>query len=293
MKIWTVSDLHQEFTRESQHAADPATRFHLGEHVPADADVVVIAGDLDVNLSASLRRIAAELPVRDDVIYVAGNHDYWNIGEGDPKTMDEILAEGRELAADLGIHLLENDTVDLAGVRFIGATLWTDMQSVGRGHQASKIAEARGRFGINDYRRMKRWSTAHPGKRKQATPEMTIAMHEKSRAYIEQQLADVVLAPTVVVTHHAPHPASLDSKHSGKLDWCYASNLDLVLRDETAPDLWLHGHIHTARDYEIAYTRVVSNPRGYHFGTDNDIGNGFNPSLLIEIDEYRPKPPGM
>ncbi len=292
MRIWTVSDLHQEFTREPKYAADPATRFDLGEHVPADADVCVIAGDLDVNLSASLRRIARELPER-EVIYVAGNHDYWNVGETAAHTMDEILDEGRELAVQLGIHFLENDSIELHGVRFIGATLWTDMQSVGRGHQASKIAEARGRDGMNDYKRMKRWSSMHPGKRKAATPEMTIKMHEQSRAYIERTLADVVAAPTVVVTHHAPHPGSLDDRHKGKLDWCYASNLDLLLRDENAPDLWLHGHIHAAKDYEVAYTRVVANPRGYCFGQNNDLGNGFQPGLLIEIDGYEPKPPGL
>ncbi len=290
MKLAFTSDLHQEFLRDKDASQDPNTRFDLCS-LPSDVDVTVIAGDLDVTLAASLRRIAQELPDR-ECIYVAGNHDYYS-DTRQPQTMDEILAEGRELAAELGIHLLENDTVDLSGVRFIGATLWTDMMSVGRGHQASKIAEARGRYGMNDYRNMKRWSSAHPGKRKPATPQMTIAMHEASRAYIEHTLAEPFAGPTVVVTHHAPHPDSLDPRHAGRLDWCYASNLGLIFESEDAPDIWLHGHIHQRRDYHLGPTRVIANPRGYQFGRDNDAENGFESDLVIELEGYEPRPRGM
>lgn len=290
MKIAFASDLHQEFLRDREAAADPATRFDLGS-LPSDVDVTVIAGDLDVTLSASLRRIAQEIPDR-ECVYVSGNHDFYS-NPASPQTMAEILAEGRQLARELGIHFLENDSVEIGGCRFIGATLWTDMESVGRGHRASKIAEARGRYGMTDYRAMKRWSTAHPGKRKPATPEQTIAMHSASRAYIERTLAEPFAGPTVVISHHAPHPDSLDPRHAGKLDYCYASNLSLVLEGPDAPDLWLHGHIHQARDYQIGTTRIAANPRGYRFGADNDAGNGFDPSLVLELDGYDPKPPGM
>lgn len=289
MKIAIYSDLHQEFLRDKDAAADPRTRFHLGEHCSQHADVVVIAGDADVTLANSLRRIAAELPAR-ECIYVPGNHDYYS-DAGSPQTMDEVLSEGRSLATELGIHLLENEAIEIGGVRFIGATLWTDMMSVGRGHQASKIAEARGRNGMSDYRHMKRWSTAHPGKRKPATPEMTIAMHEQSRAYIERVLAEPFAGPTVVITHHAPHPDSLDPAHGGKLDWCYASNLSLIFESDDAPALWVHGHVHQARDYQIGPTRVLANPRGYVWSKDPK--SGFNPSLVIEIDTLDYKPPGM
>lgn len=285
-----ASDLHQEFLRDRESAADPATRFDLGS-LPSDVDLTVLAGDLDVTLAASLRRIAQEIPDR-EVVYVAGNHDFYS-DAANPQTIDDILAEGRQLASELGIHLLENDSIEICGVKFVGATLWTDMVSVGRGHLASKVAEARGRYGMTDYKAMKRWSTAHPGKRRPATPEMTIAMHEKSRAYIERELAVPFSGPVVVVTHHAPHPASLDPRHKGKLDWCYASNLGLIFESDDAPALWLHGHIHQRRDYRIGPTWVVANPRGYRWGKDNDAGNGFDPSLVLELDTLDYKPPGM
>jgi hypothetical protein len=42
--------------------------------------------------------------------------------------------------------------------------------------------------------------------------------------------------------------------------------------------LWIHGHSHHAVDYEIAGTRIVSNPKGYP-GEDC----GFCPGLIVEI----------
>jgi len=42
--------------------------------------------------------------------------------------------------------------------------------------------------------------------------------------------------------------------------------------------LWVHGHSHTAVDYEVAGTRVVCNPRGYP-GEET----GFNPGLVLTL----------
>ena len=42
--------------------------------------------------------------------------------------------------------------------------------------------------------------------------------------------------------------------------------------------LWVHGHSHTAVDYDVAGTRVVCNPRGYP-GEDTD----FKPNLVLVV----------
>jgi len=51
--------------------------------------------------------------------------------------------------------------------------------------------------------------------------------------------------PTVVVTHHAPHPTSLPTDD---LAHCYASDMSHLMQDRQ-PDLWVHGHIHSRADY--------------------------------------------
>lgn len=282
-RIWFLSDLHQEFLRDPEAGKHPLTRFDLAANCPSDVDAIVIAGDLDVSLENSLRRIADELGGGPPVLYVPGNHDFYT-SDGDQFTLAEMKARGDELAEYLGITLLQNSTVHIGDTRFIGSTLWTDFESVGRGFLRSKTTEAEGRDGMNDYRYIKRESTATPGKRKRIRPQDTIAEHRIAREYIESELQKPHTGETVVVTHHAPHPLSLDPAYD-RLNYAYASNLSSIMEEPYAPDLWLHGHIHQTRDYQFGRTRVVANPRGYAWDEQND----FDPGLVLEIGEPVPK----
>ena len=67
--------------------------------------------------------------------------------------------------------------------------------------------------------------------------------------------------PTVVVTHHAPHPRSLMAPMDS-LNPCYASDLTWMVAKH-APVLWVHGHCHVPSDYTVEGTRIIANPRGY------------------------------
>lgn len=60
------------------------------------------------------------------------------------------------------------------------------------------------------------------------------------------------------------------------LDAAYANRWEDLMGDGVP--LWVHGHSHLAVDYEIAGTRVVSNPRGYPGET-----TGFNETLVIHV----------
>ncbi len=269
--------------RDGRHGSDPHAAFDPAAHAPSDFDVVAIAGDIDVPLTRSLEWIAerfASVPL----VYVPGNHDFFVIDGEEAFTMLEMIEAGREKAARLGINLLLDDAVEIDGTRFVGGTLWTDM-CLGAGTIGSHMSDAEGRMGMNDYRRIRRPSSKYPGKRKRIRPIDTIAAHKSTRNFIEATLAEPHDGPTVVVTHHAPHPQSLDPARK-ELRWCYASDMSLMLGAPTAPELWLHGHIHRAVDYQVGNTRVASNPRGYAF-LPAERDNGFNPGLVIEVD---PKP---
>lgn len=277
-KIWMMSDLHQEFTRDPNDGTHPSTRFEPMDAPPDDFDVVVIAGDIDVPLTRSIQWVADRFAGIPTVI-TPGNHEFFNLGEEAPFTMIEQIDAGRELAEKLGIHLLIDQSVVLDGTRFVGGTLWTDMGSVGHGGILGKMRQAAGHHGMNDYKRIKRFSTAHPDKRKRLRPEDSIAAHRVTRNFIEQELAVPFDGPTVVVTHHAPHPASLN--HRKTLAWCYGSNLALLLEGQDAPDIWLHGHVHGRADYMVGKSRILMNGRGYQFADDAD--NGFDPQFVVEI----------
>ena len=50
----------------------------------------------------------------------------------------------------------------------------------------------------------------------------------------------------------------------------YASHLDDFVAESGAL-LWIHGHLHTQKDYKIGNTRVICNPRGYPDEPNNDF----------------------
>jgi Icc-related predicted phosphoesterase len=204
--------------------------------------------------------------------YVPGNHDfYWWQDSGPAYTMADQVERGRDLAAKAGIHLLMDDAIEIAGVRIVGSTLWTDFRvgvMPGMMTHALRTAEK----GMNDYRRIR----TGPTTRHRLRPADTIAMHRASRAFLDRTLALPFAGPTVVVSHNAPDPGALPDWHAD-LSWCYASEMgDLIA--ERQPAAWIHGHLHRHRDVMLGATRMVANPRGYP-----GEQTGFRPGMVVEI----------
>lgn len=229
--------------------------------IPRDVDVdaVVVAGDAHSPLIDALTWIRVAIGVRVPVIYVCGNHDFYqrHVPDGDVRlTMDQILDQGRDAARQYGIHLLSDDAVTIAGVRFLGSTLWTDYRIEGMPVQASMRSAERG---MNDYRAIRRASSTEATKPIRAID--LLAKHRASVDFLDTDLALPFDGPTVVVTHHAPHPRSLVDPHAA-LNGCYASDLTWLITKH-GPALWVHGHVHVPSDYVAGGTRVVCNPRGY------------------------------
>jgi len=113
MKLHILSDLHTEFTDFS--APDTG------------ADVVILAGDIGVGL-AGIEWAARRFP-QVPVIYVPGNHEFYGHDIG--------LTEQLKAAVPVDIHVLNNDTLELEGIRFLGCTLWTDFNLHGEGEAGS------------------------------------------------------------------------------------------------------------------------------------------------------------
>ncbi|MGU3557961.1 metallophosphoesterase [Methylobacterium radiotolerans] len=262
MRLWAFSDLHQE---HDENAWDPAA------HEPGGGfDVAVVAGDVHMPLTRALDWLSERLP-GSQVLMVPGNHEaWWNRGE-DRYTIHDQFERGRDRASALGIHLLLDDAVVIGGTRFLGNTLFTDFRW-GSFSLSHAFRTAQGRNGMMDYRRIR----TGPRSRDRIEPGEVLAMHRATRAFIEDELARPHDGPTVVVTHHAPHPASLLDPHAD-LAWCYASDLTDMIMDR-GPDLWVHGHVHRAADYAVGRTRILCNPRGHH-----DERSGFVPSLVVAL----------
>jgi Icc-related predicted phosphoesterase len=240
MKIWTFSDLHFAMSDLDYELEFP------------DADVCVIAGDVASPPLESVKWLQENIGHRMPVVVVAGNHEYY--GQVYLPALAEVKAK-RHLFPD--VHFLENEEVVIGGVRFLGATLWTDFNLFERQKEAMKVAHAY----MNDYRHI--MYTLDPPER--LTPQHTLAFHRESRRFIEKALARPFDGQTVVVTHTCPHPLSIHSAYAGDpLNPAFTSDLSSVI-EEHEPAAWIHGHTHANFDYVVpgTRTRVVCNPRGY------------------------------
>lgn len=219
-------------------------------------------------LTRALDWLAERLPGV-PVVYVPGNHDFWWDRGEERYTLADQLSRGRDVAARHGIHLLMDDAVTLGGTRYLGGTLWTDFR-LGSTTLTHGMRSAQGRFGMVDYRRIR----TGPSSRHRIEPAEVLAMHRRTRAFLEATLAVPHDGPTVVVTHHAPHPNSLIDPRED-MRWCYASDLRDIIHSRE-PDLWVHGHVHHAADYRVGQTRIVCNPRGHV-----EEVSGFDPALVL------------
>ena len=233
MLIQIASDLHLEHVHR---------RFPEALLVESTgADLLILAGDIH-------RHARAVDCFRDwptPIIYVLGNHEYYRA------EMDVLLASLRRSSAGTRIHVLENDSVVIAGVRFVGATLWTSFE-VGRETGEPTVETIARR--LPDFQVIE---TA----RGTFTPAMSVALHQESRAYLEGMLSEPFAGPTVVVTHHAPHPNSIHARFANNpLNAAFISDLEPLMGNAA---LWAHGHVHNSFDYTIGGTRVIANPRGY------------------------------
>ena len=264
MRLLVLSDLHVE------HAPfEPAAR-------RGDYDAVVLAGDIGQATLALqwARRTFPDVPI----VQVAGNHEFFD------SIREDALEAMRAAARRLGIHLLEEDSVVVDGVEFVGCTVWTDYRLHERPGRPVTMraadAMAGARRAMLDYRCIAVRDASAPGGSRGFTPEDSVVLHERSRDWLAARLARPAAGPRVVVTHHLPSWHSVSPAFvAAPSNPAFASDLDALL---TGADLWIHGHTHSSHDYLAAGCRVVCNPRGYPMRSGGFENPRFDPARIVE-----------
>lgn len=244
-KIALISDLHNESLRESQRKI-PDIR--LTENV----DVLVLAGDIDVQEHGVLYAIRQSERLHIPVIYVLGNHELYR---SDDKP---LFASVKKATQRSSVHVLDTESVVIKNTLFIGATLWTDFELLGSEHRRRAINHAA--FNMHDYYNIQ---IANDPFSPVFTPNSSQDLHEIEKKFIEKELANEFNGKKVVVTHHAPSIQCLPSfEHKDLLSACYASHLDWMIQ-KYQPHAWLYGHVHYPRKLQLGKTIVASQPHGY------------------------------
>ncbi|TCB60136.1 phosphohydrolase [Rhizobium leguminosarum bv. viciae] len=269
MKAWIISDIHYA----------PMDRLWSKSISVPDADICICAGDVSSDLSDSLDYVLANIEPVMPVVMTLGNHEYIGLSP------DQALDRARRKVAGTNIHLLENEAIEIEGVKFIGATLWTDFEiATGEGDEDFP-AELRLEIARKD---IKHHSLEFSAVRSDRRPGEFVDMdelrdrHLVSRAFIEHELEATPYAQkSVVLTHHAPLAESLDTRFLGNLSTAaYASDLSALIK-AGKPTYWVHGHIHRFRDYVFDHTRIIDNPHG--LGNGERATSGFQPDFVIEL----------
>jgi predicted phosphodiesterase len=251
MKIRVLSDLHLEFSTWTPPAVD--------------ADVVVLAGDIHVGVDGMpwARAHFGDTPI----IYVAGNHEFYG---------HELEAELHRLhraARSHDIELLDGNQVVLGGVRFLGATLWTDFEFNGRQPDERARAMSIAQKILPDFEVIRFQNSGR------LSPRDTRSIHCLHERWLRARLSEPYEGSTVVVTHHLPHGMSVHPKHQGSpLNPAFVTHLPHLVTSPVA--LWIHGHTHESLDYRVDGVRVVCNPRGY---LPHEPNVNFDPTLVVEL----------
>jgi Icc-related predicted phosphoesterase len=267
MKIQLLSDLHLEHSHRHPPFVLRAT----------DADVVVLAGDID-NGTRAIDWAEKTFPDQ-AVLYVPGNHEYY---EADLQAAASALKARARRSAN--VRLLDNDELTIDGVRFLGSTLWTDFALIGRQKMDQVIAESL-KY-VVDFRKIRMGNDF-------LTPQQTIDLHRDAIAFLQERLEQPYAGKTVVITHHAPHPGSVHPRWAGSLvNAAFVSDLTRLMGKSV---LWLHGHTHDSFDFAVHGTRVLANPMGYRTsnwreprtaGTPLRVATEnarFDPAMVVEI----------
>lgn len=235
LRVRYASDLHIEFGRNLTPVELPS----VGE------DLVVLAGDIGIGTEGIAW--AAKAYAGRPVVYVLGNHEFYG------QDFRTLIGEAREAAAATrNVHLLEEEALDIKGVRVLGCTLWTDFAL----REAPERAMLLAREYMADYRAIQEDGCL-------IRPDQVRERCRASRAWLSGELAASDM-PTLVVTHTAPsgdgslvNPRFLDDP----LTPAFHNAFDSLVRKPVVA--WIFGHHHYSLDVDVNGVRVVSNQRGY------------------------------
>jgi Icc-related predicted phosphoesterase len=279
MKIAVCSDIHLEFGPISLENTEGADVLILGGDICVAKDVrvkddygIMDRFDRSEKIHSFFKECCYRFP---QVIYIVGNHEHYH---GDFR--DTIATLRSRLGYLVNLHILDKEMVQLYGVKFIGGTLWTDMNNedpitllhmkgmmndfrcVENGNKQGVVFEG-GHFNEANQFVKDPWGTHVRAAR--FTPEDAVEDHKKMLEYIRVMIEGKFDEKFVVVGHHAPSKTSTHPRYADEviMNGGYSTALDEFIMDHPQIKLWTHGHTHEDFDYMIGSTRIVCNPRGY------------------------------
>jgi len=269
MLIQYASDLHLEMRQSWSKILKPV------------APILVLAGDIGDPTSQDYRSFLDWCGSQWKATFiVAGNHEFYNSSSCykwkhlvHVDTHAERLAECRRVAdmvVTRNVHFLQQRRVDLDGVAFLGATLWTDLSAPADADIAVR--------NMNDYQKIATaTATATP---EAITPIDTTDWHRADYRWLDHEIktCEESGTPAVVITHHLPSYSLIASRWTDHpINSAFASRSDALIRSPVKA--WIAGHTHAGTVQNRNNIALLINPLGY----PGERGT-FKSSCTVEID---------
>lgn len=236
-----VSDLHLE-----------SNKLRILNIIKPIADNLIVAGDVgdpyDPNYKIFFDYVANNWK---NVIYVTGNHEYYNYNKYVTLRMQDIdNTISMMLSQYPNVHFLNNKSIILDDIKIIGSTLWSSPYTTER---------------INDFKYI------YDDCGNSLTLEKFSEMNHNCIDYLKNEITDAEsYRKVIIVTHFMPliSPDLSNSKYTGaqyESQYLYFGNKLYDVMEQI--DLWISGHTHEVFDENIKGTRWCCNAFGHSHET--------------------------
>ena len=275
-KIQLASDLHLEFL--------PSDYSNWNEIIEPKAEILCLLGDIGmISIESERNRLLRFLAYCCDsfqkVLFISGNHEYYNSGiKGDEimcmDDIDQVLYSFEDIFNGK-FKYLNSESIIIDGVLFLGTTLWSEMLNT----DCKQVVEG---F-LKDYKVI--------FKENKTTKISSTQTHElfiKNKKWLIDNIeSNNGKLPICVLTHHTPsltntsnpiynyeknHP-NFYVKHG------FSSNMDELLTNNDLR-VWAYGHTHYNNIQYRNRTLLLSNQHGYNVNAHID---NYKRSLVVGI----------
>lgn len=237
MKIQYLSDIHLEYY-------DLTKIPRILQQIVPQTNICVLAGDIGYVYQKSYIAFLKGVATRfEHVFLIHGNHEYYQLKENKGKSMEQILARTYQLLEEHqlhNIHFLYRSHYDIGKYRFIGSTLWSNIDK-------NKLL-------TNDIEFIYENSIENMNQ-----------LHEEERTYIKEALiqAEEEQKEVIMITHYLPSYQLNHPKYAKYVEHfhCFSSHSDDLIRHPVKA--WIFGHTHTIVEEELYGVSCVANPIGY------------------------------
>jgi len=242
VSIYNISDLHLENYNNVNNL------YKNLEKIMPKANILTLSGDIGYPLN-EYGKMYSELLKKfkekyDHVILVPGNHEYFQIKNFN---RDSALNRLREICHSESCHLLNNESIEILGIKFLGTTLWSKIDP-----KYQSMLDVSNRKG-------KMFKTIFP------TINAANEEFAKNHKWLKTSLNKTKSKHQVIITHHVPS-YSLQHESYKNIGSEFVNSLfySEILNglDLSKVRYWFCGHTHESGKLKHGNTDIIINPYG-------------------------------